>query len=210
MSHERSIYQAVGNGRDAEGRKGSGPDRIRPGGCVCRFRGNSRNDGAGDQTSTLAFTTIGTDLTSSHRLIIGEGKSIQQMQLCRSWGEMPEQTSSPACSPLYFVAGDFCSRATYKHVRQFHCIGKTERGIQPMAGTSIQRNGGTCHMKDLLIKLSVMIETAEGRKGSGPDRVRTAGCICRFRGNSGHDQRWQADINAAFTTIGTDLTGAIA
>ena len=44
--------------------------------------------------------------------------------------------------------------------------------IQPMAGILIQRNGGTCHMKDLLIKLSVM-GAAEGDE-NGQDLIEYA------------------------------------
>lgn len=76
------------------------------------------------------------------------------------------------------------------------------------AGTLIQRNGGICHMKDLLIKLSVMV--AVWKEENGQDLIEYALLVAfvAFAATAGM-KILATDINAAFTTIGTDLTNAI-
>ena len=82
-----------------------------------------------------------------------------------------------------------------------------------MAGTSIQRNGGTCHMKDLLIKMSVKMYLLKDalQDENGQDLIEYALLIAfvAFAATVGM-KALATDINNAFTTIGGDLTTAIA
>jgi pilus assembly protein Flp/PilA len=81
--------------------------------------------------------------------------------------------------------------------------------LPALAGTLIQRNGVICHMKELLIKLSVKLDLLKDslKQEDGQDLIEYALLVAlvAFAATAGMSVLAK-DINTAFTSIGTTLT----